>query len=184
MTEKEIRVEATVKNNVLWHAIYDGWPTMAAFCREYGLEYMKVCALLNLSAMPFLKRGGYRVLCLRLAEALGTTAEELFPPQLYVMARTSAVFEMPLRMLPIGREALRLPASTTPEDEAIEDEMRSAVSRALSKLPPRQRAVVEGYFLEEKTYTEVGSELSISRNRARELGAAGLARIRHALRRE
>jgi RNA polymerase primary sigma factor len=72
-------------------------------------------------------------------------------------------------------------------DEAIE---RAAVDdivrEALGDLPDRQRHVLELRFGvsdgQPRTLAEVGDELGISRERARQLEANGLRRLRHALR--
>ncbi len=72
-------------------------------------------------------------------------------------------------------------------DEAIERAaMDDIVRGALENLPDRQRHVLELRFgvgdSQPRTLAEVGEELGISRERARQLEANGLRRLRHSLR--
>ncbi len=125
----------------------------------------------------------YREICASLAQAVGIEVEELFPQRLYALPRIVGVFETPLRMLPLGKEALALPAPTTPEDEAIYHEKLDAVCGVIDSLPDRQRRVVDGHFLQEKFYWELGAELGVSASYAQQLGEDGLALIRRKLNR-
>jgi RNA polymerase primary sigma factor len=63
------------------------------------------------------------------------------------------------------------------------DALREAVARALALLPDRERAViVMRYGLEDdeaRTYEQVGKKLGVSRERARQIEAKALRRLRH-----
>lgn len=180
--DKEIRVEARIKNNVLWHAMYDQWPTVAEFCRANDPDCSKVYRLLSLRMSPiYREKGGglcYRAIALKLADALFMAPDELFPSNLYSLKQTEAVFEISFAALPDAREILRLPSGTTPEDEVAELELRAAVARAVNDLPPRLKTIVLERFVEGKYLHEIGAEFNLSRERIRELGEQGLAKIR------
>lgn len=177
--EQEIRIIAKVQNNILWHAIYDNWPSLAHFCREYDTtQYSVVCGLLNLSVSPFDSRGHYRTICLRLSDILKIPVADLFPPALYKLERTEAVMEVSFLSLPEARAALQLPSPTTPEDEVADAELKSLIQESLLDLPPLERAAVHGRYIEEKTLTEIGAKIGFSRERVRQLSEQGLARIR------
>ena len=74
------------------------------------------------------------------------------------------------------------PVLPTPEAATEHDERRSAVEQALSTLNPRERDVVALRFGmgdgQERSLAEVGRALGFSRERARQVEAAALAKLR------
>ena len=74
------------------------------------------------------------------------------------------------------------PVLPTPEDATEHDERRQAVEQALSTLNPRERDVVALRFGmedgQERSLAEVGRALGFSRERARQVEAAALAKLR------
>ncbi|MGH2355217.1 MAG: sigma-70 family RNA polymerase sigma factor [Chloroflexota bacterium] len=74
------------------------------------------------------------------------------------------------------------PVLPTPEDVTENDERRHAVAAALSLLNPRERDVVALRFGmddgQERSLAEVGRALGFSRERARQVEAAALAKLR------
>jgi RNA polymerase primary sigma factor len=74
------------------------------------------------------------------------------------------------------------PVLSTPEDATERDERRQAVETALSLLNPRERDVVALRFGmddgQERSLAEVGRVLGFSRERARQVEAAALAKLR------
>jgi RNA polymerase primary sigma factor len=74
------------------------------------------------------------------------------------------------------------PVVSTPEDAGERDERRNAVEAALSLLNPRERDVVALRFGmqdgQERSLAEVGRALGFSRERARQVEAAALAKLR------
>ena len=75
----------------------------------------------------------------------------------------------------------------TPEElvaEAqIEHVRRQAIDKAVEQLDPRERMIIEARAMSEdpKTLTELGEELGVSRERARQLEARGLGKMRQYL---
>lgn len=53
---KELRIDAQLRNNILYHAIFDMWDSVDAFCHDSGISNIMVGKLLNLKCNP-LKRG-------------------------------------------------------------------------------------------------------------------------------
>ena len=75
----------------------------------------------------------------------------------------------------------------TPEelvaDAQIEHVRRQAIDKAVEQLDPRERMIIEARAMSEdpKTLTELGEELGVSRERARQLEARGLGKMRQYL---
>ena len=120
---KQARVEMRLRNNVLWHAIFDGHRSVAAFCAAHGLEQNRVGNLLNLKDLPRCPPGPrhagetwtqrpWTKMASRLAAICGIPEEDLFPETLYRRVAeglpTRAAFEVDPPMLPMGREALQI----------------------------------------------------------------------------
>ena len=60
---KEIRVEARVRNNILWHAIFDRHKSVSEFCKSIGLgnRQAEVGAFLNLKKHPLNQVASWQV---------------------------------------------------------------------------------------------------------------------------
>lgn len=72
------------------------------------------------------------------------------------------------------------PSAAQPETTALAHERELAVARAVAKLPPRQRRVIEAYFGlrgEERSLVELAAELSLSPQRAWALEQDALHRL-------
>ena len=72
----------------------------------------------------------------------------------------------------------------SPEDWALEKWTREKIREAMEGLPPRERRVLEGYFGldgEEKNFRVLGEEMGVTPERARQLGARALRRMREEL---
>lgn len=146
MKHKEIRLEARVRNNILWHAIYDAWPSMRDFCKFHNLSYQLVSRLLNLSYSPSTQRGEYAKICKKLSAVLGIPAAELFPFWLYEVESPSVVREVTFAELPAARAAIALlPTTTNPFDLLIQQEDAAKVHAAIASLRPAERVVIEMY---------------------------------------
>ncbi len=68
-------------------------------------------------------------------------------------------------------------------DAQIEHVRRQAIDQAVEQLDPRERMIIEARAMsdEPKTLTELGEELGVSRERARQLEARGLGKMRQFL---
>lgn len=179
MPRKEIRVEARLKNNVLYHAIYDRWPSVSQFCREQGFNIAQILSFLNLRLLPLNKKGDFLPICQRLAKKLGFLVEDLFPLKLYKIKQTKAVIEVSFSELPAPRILAQLPAPENPEQEAINEELREEIFQVLHQLPPREQFVIEERFLRDKTLEEVAGTLNVCRDRVRQIENKALRRLRH-----
>jgi RNA polymerase sigma factor for flagellar operon FliA len=73
-----------------------------------------------------------------------------------------------------GAEALLPIAAETPESVLVERERQSYLSDAVAALPERLRAVVEGYFLQERPMKEIADELGVTESRVSQMRAEAL----------
>lgn len=80
-------------------------------------------------------------------------------------------------------EALDQVPSTepTPLQRLLGDEQNQSMRSAIEALPPRERHVITGYYLEELTMREIGRRLRVSESRVCQLHAGALARLKRSL---
>ncbi len=186
---QEIRIEMRMRNNILYRAIFDKWPSVQVFCRKYELDAGVVGKLLNLKCSPLNKHGEFRSICKRLAAIFFMECQELFPLHLYTGQNPQVAIEVSFAELPRGTATLlQIPAPMTVEDELDRAECAQAIEDILKTLTLRQRQVLHLRFgLEdgqERTLKEVGDVLRLTPERVRQIEASGLRRLRHPVRRD
>jgi RNA polymerase sigma factor for flagellar operon FliA len=72
-------------------------------------------------------------------------------------------------------------APESPEEQLASAEVRQRVQRALSTLPERERALVQGFYFDGRRFDEVAAELGISKSWASRLHTKALDLLRVAL---
>jgi RNA polymerase sigma factor for flagellar operon FliA len=92
-----------------------------------------------------------------------------------ILGRTSAAYVISV----LGQS--QDDARPGPDDEAILGEHRRRITAALAVLPPRERALIEGYYFHDRTLEEVGAEMGISKSWASRLHTRALGLLRDAL---
>lgn len=70
------------------------------------------------------------------------------------------------------------PDAASPADHAEQGDLLAKLLAALERLPPKQAYAVRRYHLDDVTLDVIGSELGVSRERARQLREAGEQRLR------
>lgn len=169
MKGTDIRIEARIRNNALWHAIYDNWESVNHFCREQGFQPSQVGQLLNLKKSPITQTTGkYRKICLRLAKVFGLLVEDLFPLHLYKLEKIEAVMEVSFSALSENQKHIALlPASSDDiHDKVVDAYTVAELKKALEFFKPRtQRIIALRFGLDngrESTLQEIGDEFGIS----------------------
>jgi RNA polymerase sigma factor (sigma-70 family) len=180
---KEVRVEARIRNNILYRLIFDNYNNVNHFCRSHKLQASVVGQLLNLKISPLaLERKkvlGYRKICRDIARIFNYDydIERLFPSRLYGITKTEYVAEVGLHMLTPGQEQmLALPG---PEDEAIKGELKTAMAKAMQLLTLREERVLRYRYFDGYTYEEAGNLLNVSKERIRQIEMKAIRRLRH-----
>jgi RNA polymerase sigma factor (sigma-70 family) len=67
----------------------------------------------------------------------------------------------------------------SPEDHLIERETNQLVHDLLNTIRPREKDVLISRFQNDETYEEVGKKMDVSRERARQIEAKALRKLRH-----
>jgi RNA polymerase sigma factor for flagellar operon FliA len=78
-------------------------------------------------------------------------------------------------------EGLLPSAGPTPDQMLLERERRAYLVDAVAELPERLRAVVVGYFFDERPMAEIGEELGVTESRVSQMRAEALVLLRGAL---
>ena len=183
---KPVRIEARIRNNILWHMIFDAYKSVAEFCRKYQLSYVSVVGLLNLKRTAYLVDScRYTALAKRLADIFAMPPEELFPAELYqpvVRNSTRKVFEIDFAMLPMAREALHLPAPDSAEDMTNELETRRVMDEGLKFLTEKEEMIVRARFgidCPECTYEELARIYGLCKERVRQIEKNAIRKLRY-----
>ena len=109
-------------------------------------------------------------LTVEIAEALDFSTAEVRAAQADLAAEEAGT--------PVLDENLADPESPCPADHAERGDLLSKIFDALCRLPDRQAHAVRRYHIEDATLDVIGSELGVSRERARQLRTAGENRLR------
>ena len=179
---KPIRLEARLRNNVLWHCIFDRYRSVSQFVEanpEVGNQ-VAIGKLLNLKRKARNKDGAYCVVAARLCGHFKMLKEDLFPDELYGFKETRAVLEIPFSQIEAPRERLRLPET---EIAASRGQVGEELMAVLDTLPPREAEIIKlrfGLEGEQKTLDEIGQIYNVTGNRIRQLESKGLGRLRRA----
>lgn len=75
-------------------------------------------------------------------------------------------------------ESFLVAEGSSPEDELVARERNAYLTDAVASLPERLRAVVVGYFFEERSMQELADELGVSESRVSQLRAEALALLK------
>lgn len=168
-------IHAKLKNNNLLSKILEMAPSVNAWCLRFGFKPNQVGELINLKAAPTNAKGEWRLLAVRISEALGVSPEELWiEEQATARLRTNAVFIEMSR-----QQALAVVGSR--ESELISEEISQQVRRIVfdDSMSSRERQVIRLRFYEDKTLTETAKDLGVTLERARQIESRALNKLRY-----
>lgn len=193
MSLNEYRVKVTVRNNLLLSAIESaGYVSQAEFARSAEIHHGDLSALIAMREPPIKKSGEFSETAKAVMEALGAAPTDLWTPKQLTMAlrRNSgerAISEAQFnRLLEDHQEAMMLPS---PEDVCFDTERADLVGAAIDGLlTERQAEVLKKRFgLDgggEKTLDEVGAQIDVGRERARQIQEKALRALRRSIPKE
>ncbi len=183
----QLRAELRLKNARLVEAREKLGMNQRQFAEHVGINYYKYNGYETMRSFPSDEHQAILSICCL------CSAEELFPPALKKYAEgdsprvlTSVAEIDPNRLLhSVSREALMLPAKTTPEDDFSAGDLVDELKKALTHLTPREAKILILYFglegEEPRTLGEICPLVDdISIVRVRQIKEKALSKLRHA----
>lgn len=182
----DFHVTVRIRNNHLLELREErGW-TQRQAADHVGIPLSYWQGLETMRDAPFRRSGEWRPAALRIAEAFDQPPEELWPDVVLRVKNTT------IRRKVWGAEALALacmgdgPAMLLPQRTVERALAREAIGASLDRigqrLGARYRTAVELYFgldgAGERTCVQVGDELGVTRERARQMIMKGLQHMR------
>jgi len=173
------------KNEVLRRAILEVYPSVAAFCRENGFTQSPVGNLINLKDSPYGKKGKWRPLAIRLADAVGITCKELFPLALYGLTNTH---RLPVCLMSQMKEADLVQVGNVPSldgflEVVFQRDLEEKIQEFLAdRLNEREQLVLNHRFgmagHEQLTLKELGALISRDPEITRQIQQKALMKLR------
>jgi RNA polymerase sigma factor (sigma-70 family) len=177
---KDYRLTIKVRNNRLLKAIEAvGGTPGGKWCAANGLGYSRVNDLINMTSSPLTAEGELHQDAAKLCEVLGKLPEDLWSnEQLYPLEKNFSDIEMDhaqvVALLPQEQQ------SYLPDFSEFEQaQTKALVSKAISTLTPREQEVIKMRFTDELTYEECAKRFGVTRERARQIEAKALRKMRH-----
>ena len=170
---KEYRLELKIKNNYLLIMMEGrGFKNAAELSRASGVGQFTIGRYLNLSASPFKATNGeYKETVLKIADCLDYDPEFLFPEN-YIVEQKKITAELDfdeLKQISMG-------------GIAASKELSDRVDKALDRLSPREREVIDrrfGFNGNKETLKEIGDSLHLIPGRISIIEAKALRKLRH-----
>ena len=166
----EYVIHAKVKNNLILSRILAQYPTVAAFCRSFGLKQTAVGNLINMKEKA-LNADGWTNTAAKLAEALGELPDDLFTEeQATASLRTNEAYVELSRQQVL---AMRDPI------EALEDSDLVSKIVSTSRAPARYTDAALRFFRDDETLESIGKRYGVTRERARQMAEKGLRHLKY-----
>lgn len=178
---KNLRVEAKVRNNILYHLIYDNYKNVSDFSKKTNLTQFRVGELLNLKYNPFKKNGEYISMCIKIAEHFKMLPEDIFPASIYGIESLSFVKEFSFSQIDSVNPMLLSYQDNLAEQIDLK-QFENDVKNVLKTIPKKEADVIKlrhGFEGEKQTYKSIGLCLGVTGETVRQIEAKGLRRLRH-----
>lgn len=186
---KDLRISVQVRNNVLWHAIYDKYKTVGAVAEASGVGANQISSVLGLRVSPMsMQTDTPKTWCQQLALFFDIPFEVLFPMHLYRgLYKYQRDFEVHAATFLQVSEVRLIDGAPTPEDSLIENDRRerleTVTANVLSTLTPREAAVIRRRFgiggHEEESLEDIGKSYAVTHERIRQIEAKAIRKLRH-----
>ncbi len=189
---KEVRLEIKPRNNLVLLKMEEaGICSVAKLCRQFGLNQVRVGALINMKMSPMLKRSSpdqpvWAKEVVVLARNFKCLPEDLFPESIRDL-QVKSKFHVELAVDDLKRLRGRVPAhlqlAANPDFIHIRSEVERKLGEMLKTLTLREERVLRLRFgLEdgqEHTLEEVGALFGVSKDRIRQIQDKALRKMRH-----
>jgi RNA polymerase sigma factor (sigma-70 family) len=189
---REYRVKVTVRNNLLLTAIEDaGYKSQAEFARAAELSTTMVNDLVAMRVAPIGERGEFIENAKRIMEVLGACPTDLWTEEQLNMSLKRNTSERvygkdDLALYMNNKEEMLLDFNISKNIE--EKEIHALVEDRIDSLTPREAKVLRLRFGididRDHTLEEIASMFNVTRERARQIEAKALRKMRHPSRSE
>jgi DNA-binding CsgD family transcriptional regulator len=175
----DIALKGKFINHNLWEAIKaQGYSNINEFCRVAGMSASLIGRYINLKSIPVQKN-----VCKKLEEKLHCPIDYLFLDDLCAFVKKKPITEVYAhkRVDLLSLENIK-GISYVPD---LDFDKAGEIDKVLDTLTKRERKVVElryGLDTNPKTYQEVGEEMSVTPERARQIELRALRKLRHPIR--
>jgi hypothetical protein len=194
---EDLRLELKVKNNLLYRAIMEKHKGIAEFCRKHGLQQTPVGQYLNFKRSPLSRHkpwvkeevelidinGLYvKASAIKIAEALGKSFFDLFPPASYESKQNTFIAEVDSQDFIPFDDTVYLPILDDVTGKPEQD--YGELYEVLHTLTDRERSVLIDRFGihagEGMTLVDCGKKNGgVSKDRIRQIQAKALRKLRH-----
>jgi RNA polymerase sigma factor (sigma-70 family) len=179
---RDVRVEIRFKNNLILRAMKEaGIKTVKELADRSGVPYNSVCALIGMRASACGRcTGEWSRAAVDVATALRKEPEEIFSWFQRHRHLDRSVFTLG----EVASEVALVSASTDPERQLFQHELRNKISGLLNRLNDKEKKIVQMRFgLEpysrEHTYDEISKVFGVTKTRIDMLTRRSLRRLRH-----
>ena len=170
--EEDFNIKVSVRNGRLLRAIRAKYDSVSDLSRQLVRGKSQLQSLVTMKLKPF-NHKGWTDLALDVAAMVGKEPEELWPEHLRELQLLKSTSEMEVGLDSVKRII---------QDGSTEKTLTqfSAISDLSQELTPRQRKCIALRFALKHTLDETAKVLGVSRERARQIEAKALRRMRRA----
>lgn len=168
------RLDVRVRNNRLIRARERlGYMTQADAERALKLPHGELCGFENFRESPIFPDGRWTGRALRIADALMSDPEDLWPKDAFQVRKSrmsiEATSEQMRELIPSAERRLLLEADA------------SILRAALAELAPREKKILVERIVEERELSDIAHEHNLSRERVRQIVLRGSNKIRNSV---
>lgn len=178
------RIKVTVKNHLLLSAIEaNGHKTVASFARAIGVPYTgDLHNLIAMRSAPLLITGEFSSIAKKVMENLGAAPSDLWTEEQLTLKLKGNTAEMS-----VGTELVqhlleqrnRANVLASPESSVFAVESAQVIDKMMDALHPREKKCLQLRFYEGNTLKETAKKLSVTPERARQIEARALRKLRN-----
>ncbi len=153
-----------------------GIKSAAELSRQSGICSGSICALLSMKVKPMNSRGKWNRIVIALSEFFGVACDEMFPELAFKTVSSNKIYKY-------VEQAQLASLNTDPPQIAWEKEYtkQEAIKALLAAqdFTPKERFVIKERIMNGRTLQECADLLGVHRERARQIEANVLRRLRH-----
>jgi RNA polymerase sigma factor (sigma-70 family) len=175
---KDYEIQIAVKNAPLLNMMREnGYETAAELSRACGVSQNSIGDMLNLKKPLYTKFNQVNGTAQKIADFFKVLPDMLYPEGQHFegLSKNKASVQVEAEQM----FALTNMAETDPEMLLEHDQMIAATNEMINGLTCRQQKVLKMRFVEEKTLEECAQELSLNRERIRQIQEKALRIMRH-----